>query len=128
MLHSDSFEFSYSVDETLFECRIINLIIQPLVENAIVHGIRYMDTENYTGRIRIDIRRDEDNILITIEDNGCGMDRNTLDNILTAETKGYGIRNVDQRIKLYFGPEYGISYESEPGAGTTATIKLPANE
>ena len=128
MLHSDSFEFSYDVDESLFECRIINLIIQPLVENAIVHGIRYNEKENYTGKVHITIRRDEDNILITVEDNGCGMDKNTLDNILTAETKGYGIRNVDQRIKLYFGQNYGISYESEPGVGTTATIKLPVNE
>ncbi|MCR5156130.1 MAG: sensor histidine kinase [Butyrivibrio sp.] len=128
MLHSDSFEFSYDVDESLFECRIINLIIQPLVENAIVHGIRYIDSENYVGKIRINIRRDEGNILITVEDNGCGMDRNTLDNILTAQTKGYGIRNVDQRIKLYFGQEYGITYESEPGAGTTACIRLPINE
>lgn len=125
MLHSDSFEFSYDVDESLFECRSINLIIQPLVENAIVHGIRYNDKENYIGKIHICIKRDNDNILISVEDNGCGMDKNTLDNILTAETKGYGISNVDQRIKLYFGPEYGISYESEPGRGTTATIKLP---
>lgn len=127
MLHSDSFEFSYDVDESLFECRIINLIIQPLVENAIVHGIRYKDKEDYVGKIHISIRREVDNILITVEDNGCGMDKETLDNILTAETKGYGIRNVDQRIKLYFGPEYGISYDSCPGAGTTATITLPVN-
>ena len=85
------------------------------------------DKEDYTGKLHISIKRDDENILITVEDNGCGMDQNTLDSILTAETKGYGIRNVDQRIKLYFGQEYGISYESELGAGTTATIKLPVN-
>nr|WP_044913927.1 histidine kinase [Butyrivibrio sp. WCE2006] len=127
MLHSDSFVFSYDVDESLFGCRVINLIIQPLVENSIVHGIRYNDKEDYIGKLYISIKRDDENILITVKDNGCGMDKNTLDNILTAETKGYGIRNVDQRIKLYFGQEYGISYESEMGIGTTATIKLPLN-
>ena len=61
----------------------------------------------------------------TVSDNGCGMDEKTLATITSTETKGYGIRNVDQRIKLYFGDIYGITYESTPGEGTTATITLP---
>lgn len=66
-----------------------------------------------------------DCMYFTVSDNGCGMDEKTLATITSTETKGYGIRNVDQRIKLYFGDIYGITYESTPGEGTTATITLP---
>lgn len=60
-----------------------------------------------------------------VSDNSCGMGEETLKNITATETNGYGIRNVDQRIKLFFGESYGVSYESELGVGTTATITLP---
>lgn len=78
-----------------------------------------------TWKITIDGTMGPDCMYFTVSDNGCGMDEKTLATITSAETKGYGIRNVDQRIKLYFGDIYGITYESTPGEGTTATITLP---
>jgi len=126
MLHSFSFEVTYDVDESLFDCKAITLIIQPLVENAILHGISHReDTANSIGKIHISLHQAEQLIKITVKDNGCGMDEETLTRILTTETNGYGIHNVDQRIKLYFGTAYGISYASIPGVGTTAIITLP---
>ena len=121
-----AFQIDCHIDERLFPYRIINLIIQPLVENAILHGIsgkENIDTE--PGKITIDGTMGPDCMYFTVSDNGCGMDEKTLATITSAETKGYGIRNVDQRIKLYFGDIYGITYESTPGEGTTATITLP---
>ncbi|MCR5754809.1 MAG: sensor histidine kinase [Acetatifactor sp.] len=126
MLHSFSFEVTYDVDESLFPCKAITLIVQPLVENAILHGISHRDnTEDTVGEIHISLREVENCIKICVEDNGCGMDEKTLRNILTVETNGYGIRNVDQRIKLFFGNEYGIAYSSTLGVGTAAAITLP---
>lgn len=126
MLHSSSFEVYTHVDESLLNQNVINLLIQPLAENAILHGLDYRD-ENDTSEKYIDITicSKDDKLLIVVKDNGCGMDEETLESITTTETKGYGIRNVDQRIKLFFGEEYGISYESQVGVGTTATITLP---
>ena len=126
MLHSSSFKVNYKIDECLFPYRIINLIIQPLVENAILHGIsnkEYLDQE--VGEVTILGELDNSCMKFIVSDNGCGMEEETLKNITTTETNGYGIRNVDQRIKLFFGEAYGVTYESELGVGTTATITLP---
>ena len=101
------------------------MIIQPLIENAILHGIDYREDEAETGKVIIRGEKIENEIQITVEDNGCGMDEKMCKSILTEETKGYGIMNVNQRIKLYFGENYGISYESEEGKGTKARIRLP---
>jgi two-component system sensor histidine kinase YesM len=126
MLHSSSFEVNYKIDERLYPYRIINLIIQPLVENAILHGIDYKENlDQEIGVVTILGQFDNGCMKFIVSDNGCGMDEETLKNITTTETNGYGIRNVDQRIKLFFGEDYGVSYESELGIGTTATITLP---
>ncbi|MBS6195914.1 MAG: histidine kinase [Clostridiales bacterium] len=126
ILHSFSFKVIYTIDEIIFPNRIINLIIQPLVENAIMHGIECREySSDEIGTISIEGKAEGNYLLFVVTDNGCGMDEKTLNTITTVETKGYGIRNVDQRIKLYFGDTYGISYQSQLGKGTIATICLP---
>jgi two-component system sensor histidine kinase YesM len=126
MLHSSSFEINCSIDEQLYPYRIINLIIQPLVENAVLHGIDYKENLDLeVGVVTILGQIDNGCMKFIVSDNGCGMGEETLKKITTTETNGYGIRNVDQRIKLFFGDSYGISYESELGVGTSATITLP---
>lgn len=126
MLHSSSFEVNYEIDERLYPYRIINLIIQPLVENAILHGIDYKEyPDQEVGVITILGQIDNGSMKFIVSDNGSGMSEEKLKNITTTETNGYGIRNVDQRIKLFFGEAYGIFYESELGVGTTAIITLP---
>lgn len=125
IVHAYSFVAECWIDEQLLSCQVINMIIQPLIENAILHGIDYREDEAETGKVIIRGEKIENEIQITVEDNGCGMDEKMCKSILTEETKGYGIMNVNQRIKLYFGENYGISYESEEGKGTKARIRLP---
>jgi two-component system sensor histidine kinase YesM len=126
MIHSSSFEVNCMIDERLYPFSIINLIIQPLVENAVLHGIDYKENlDQEVGVLTIQGVLDNSLMKFIISDNGCGMDEETVKNILNTETNGYGIRNVDQRIKLFFGEAYGISFESKLGVGTTATITLP---
>jgi two-component system sensor histidine kinase YesM len=126
-------QVDYQLDESLLECHILKLTIQPLVENAIFHGIA--DQEN-GGRIEIALFAFEDgDIAITVSDNGRGMDEQTsamiqeqLDGMQTngAQTMGgIGIRNVNSRLKRVFGAQYGITFSSSPGKGTTFTIKIP---
>ena len=102
---------------------ILKMIIQPFVENSINHGI-------YDGDKGIDIYikafLEGDRIICKVVDNGIGIPKNKLNSLLNpkAEGKGYGIKNVDNRIKLYYGQEYGVSIASEEGVGTEITIKV----
>jgi two-component system, sensor histidine kinase YesM len=97
-----SYEIAFSPD--LHESQILKLLLQPLVENAIYHGIKNFDGP---GLIRINGARDGESMVIRISDNGVG------------------VRNVQERIHVYFGLEYGVSFESTPGTGTVATVRIP---
>ena len=91
----------------------MNLLLQPLVENAIDHGIDLK--EDGRGYIKIIGRKDAENIYLTVEDNGVGIEPEILSSILEFKTKGYGVRNVNQRIRLYYGEEYCLRIEIEVG-------------
>lgn len=133
--YGDHLNYSINVQEELKQCRIIKLIIQPIVENAIYHGIKNVPGG---GSIDIDVKKCEDKILITVADDGVGMseeDINTLFNRKLDIPKGkklggVGVRNVDNRIKLYYGEEYGLEIESELYEGTCvkAWLLLEKNE
>ena len=97
--------------------------MQPLVENAIEHGVDLL--EDRRGMIRITGRSDEEKIYLIVEDNGVGMDGETLASVLDLQTRGYGVRNVNERIRLYYGEEYSLKIESEPGRGTRCVITIP---
>jgi len=104
------------------------VILQPLVENAIFHGVNSMDGE---GFIWIRIKRNREEIQMIVEDNGfISVDILKLELIVHGETndKGYGIRNVHQRIQLHFGESYGLRYDLREGGGLVATIKIPLQE
>lgn len=121
-----AFRIDCRIEEQLFPYQIINLIIQPLVENAIIHGISQKDYgDGESGKISIEGKKENDRMKFTVTDNGNGMSPETLARIMTAKSSGYGIRNVEQRIRLYFGEPYGITYQSAPGTGTIAEIILP---
>jgi two-component system sensor histidine kinase YesM len=123
--YPNTFEMHWDVDETLLAFMSPKVIIQPLVENAIFHGVSGMDGE---GEIWVRVVRDEGEILVTVEDNGfLPIDMKRLDSILAGETsdKGYGIRNVHQRIRLHFGEAYGLRYERREGGGLRAVINMP---
>lgn len=114
------------VDPALYGCSIIKLILQPLVENALIHGIA--DLRDRKGKIRITGREYTDGILFEVTDNGVGMDETRIKEIfdgLVEDKKGYGVKNVDERIKLYFGEQYGVSIYSVKGEGTRVEVRVP---
>ncbi len=123
IMHNNSFDVVYDIDEEILEYETINIILQPIVENAIVHGIEKKETGR--GLLKISGRQIEDNIKITVEDNGVGMEASAEEAVLTESTKGYGIKNVNDRIKIFFGQQYGIHILSTPGVGTTVEITVP---
>ena len=123
-MHDYEFDVEYDIDEEIMQYESLNLILQPIVENAIEHGLDVM-VENKRGLIIIKGWIEEDNIYISVTDNGVGMDEQKAANIITQHSKGYGMRNVNERIHLFYGEEYGLSVKSQLNKGTTITVKIP---
>ncbi len=123
MMHSQSFDVVYDIDESLLEYPIPNLLIQPLAENAILHGL---DHRELPGKaiLSISCYQESHNIVFKIMDNGCGMSDEECEQILTKDSKGYGVKNVHQRIQLYYGAEYGLTFHSTIGMGTYVLLKI----
>ena len=119
------------MEEGIEKYKTIKLIIQPLIENAIYYGMEYMDGD---GEIHIRAYSKEEDLFIEVEDNGLGMPQEQVEHLLTDHTRirskgsGIGIRNVHQRIQLYFGEKYGLEITSEPDEGTMVRIHLPKTE
>lgn len=126
MLHDGDFDYEIEVQPEILQCESLNLILQPLVENAIHHGIE----EKTDGRGKITVRgwKEENCVWFMVEDNGVGMEQKVADKILTMESKGYGVRNVDERIRLCYGEKYAMKVESVVGKGTKMTIHFPAKQ
>lgn len=122
-MHDNDFDVIMDIDEEILPYQTLNLLLQPLVENAIDHGIDLK--EDGRGYIKIIGRKDAENIYLTVEDNGVGIEPEILSSILEFKTKGYGVRNVNQRIRLYYGEEYCLRIESEVGKGTRCMINIP---
>ena len=126
--YKNRFDISIDIDPEINECSTIKLIVQPLLENAIYHGVGFMDDD---GEIIIKGFAKDEDIYIEVIDNGPGMTKEVVRDLLTNNTRihskgsGIGIRNVHQRIQLYFGMDYGLEIESEPDEGTKITIHLP---
>ena len=126
MLHDGDFDYEIEVQPEILQCESLNLILQPLVENAIHHGIE----EKTDGRGKITVRgwKEDNCVWFMVEDNGVGMEQKVADKILTMESKGYGVRNVDERIRLCYGEKYAMKVESVVGKGTKMTIHFPAKQ
>lgn len=123
IMHDYDFDVEFHVDENIGQYRTLNLILQPLIENAIAHGID-MKTDG-RGKLVITGKEEDDLIVLTVEDNGVGMTQEQAQRILTEESKGYGVRNVNERIRLYYGEQYRLIIESTPGVGTRVCIRIP---
>jgi two-component system, sensor histidine kinase YesM len=127
----DSFDFIIDIDSDVQHLYILKLLIQPLVENAIIHGLYEVESR---GEIRIEARRSERSIQFQIIDNGKGMDTETLLRLQRSMNErhnhfnGIGIKNVMQRIELNYGREYGISILSTPSEGTNIKMIVPILE
>ncbi|WP_334078237.1 sensor histidine kinase [Paenibacillus sanfengchensis] len=121
------FRVTWDVPAVLYACAIPKITLQPLIENAIIHGVKNMGED---GEIAIRAREHTGRVEIAIEDNGYkAVDFAAIDRLLNDESPspsvGYGIRNIHQRIRLHFGPEYGLSYAARPEGGTAVTVTLP---
>ncbi|WP_379131889.1 sensor histidine kinase [Paenibacillus sp. sgz500958] len=121
------FKVFWYIDPEAKSYLIPKITLQPLVENAIIHGVKNMDED---GEITISAVVQEEMILICIEDNGYKpVDYEAIDRLLNDEKPdpliGYGIRNINQRIQLHFGPDYGISYRQRTEGGTIVFVRLP---
>lgn len=124
MMHDYLFDFEYEVDENILSCETLNLILQPIVENSIKHGIDLLDGSR-RGLIKVYASLNDGVVYIMIEDNGVGMDQETMALMLSQNSKGYGMKNVHERIQLYYGQEYGLHIESVINQGTIITVKIP---
>lgn len=127
--YKNKFTFDINVDEALYKYSIMKLILQPIVENSIYHGIK---EKRGMGYIEVRGRDLGDTIVFEVVDNGKGMSkdklnalRNALNNGTREKIESYGIRNVNERIKIFFGAEYGLTFFSEEDVGTRVEIKIP---
>lgn len=128
MRFKNKFDYSFDLQQEALSLATLKLIVQPLIENALVHGI---EPSVDKGHIAISMRLEGSDIVIKIVDNGLGMSEERLGKILTgavisSKGSGVGVMNVQERIRLFFGPAYGLHFESEQEVGTTVTIRFPA--
>ena len=125
--HEDKFTVTIDVPESIQDCLVPNLLIQPIVENAMVHGV---EKKVGTGSLVIRGFRSNDDLFIEISDNGPGMSREKIETLFNNENQdkdreSIGLINVDRRIKLDFGSRFGISIHSTEGEGTVVTVNIP---
>ena len=127
MLHSGKFEAQLELESGMEHYEMLNLLLQPLIENAIMHGLDHKETD---GKKILEVKgwEEEERLVFQVTDNGCGIPKEILDHILKKETTGYGVQNVHQRVQLYYGSAYGLVYESEVGCGTQVTLTIPKVE
>ena len=128
--YKNQFTYTFDVEENCLSYLCNKITLQPIIENAIYHGMEFMDGE---GQIRIKVRLEGRKLLFTVEDNGLGMTPEQVEGLLTGKThassrrgSGIGVKNVNERIRMNFGMEYGMTIESEKGVGTKVSIVIPA--
>ena len=134
--YQDILDYEIAIDPELYQYRILKLTLQPLVENSLYHGIKYKRAKGkiwVTGTMQRGALPGGDRILLCVQDNGAGMDSEEVERLQAEiqkpckETeKGFGLANVNERIRMNFGMEYGMTIESEKGSGTKVSILIPA--
>ena len=121
------FSYTLDVEEGLGQYGTIKLILQPIVENCIYHAMEFMDGD---GVIQVSARKEEETILFTVRDNGCGMTEDVVEQIMAGKKVskgkgGVGLQNVQERLQLVFGDGFGMMIRSEPDEGTEVNIRIP---
>ncbi|MBQ9663150.1 MAG: sensor histidine kinase [Oscillospiraceae bacterium] len=123
--YKNQFTWAIDAEEPCLDYLCHKITLQPIIENAIYHGINGLVDD---GEIRVSVREEGNDILFTVEDNGSGMTDEQIAAIMQKEQSdraGIGIKNVNDRLQIYFGSAYGIRIESRPDEGTTVSIRMP---
>lgn len=123
--YKNQFTYTFDVDPDCLGYYCNKITLQPIIENSINHGLDLMVDE---GRIDVRVRFDGDDIVFSVQDNGVGMSPEQLEAIMQhgpTDRTGIGIKNVNDRLKIYFGRSYGLSITSEPDVGTCVEIRMP---
>lgn len=128
--YHDILDYEIDMDPAIYPYKILKLTLQPLVENALYHGIKY---KRAMGKITITGRMQERRIVLKVQDNGVGMEpeklahlRREIERPCKDTEGGFGLANVNERIRIYFGDYYGMQIDSVQGEGTTVTVTIPA--
>jgi two-component system sensor histidine kinase YesM len=120
--YKNMFDVEYDLDPNCNDFKILKLVLQPLVENAIYHGIR---NKKDKGIMKISTYVEKEKAVLTLEDNGCGMDDLQVKNIIENKTTGIGVRTTKERLRMFYGEEYEFIVESKKNIGTKIIIKMP---
>ena len=123
--YKNQFTYAFHVDPACLDYYCNKITLQPIIENAIMHGLDLLVEE---GRIDVYVCRDGDDILFRVQDNGVGMSSEQAASILDQDTQdrtGIGLKNVNDRLRIYFGKQYGLRVTSEPDVGTCVEIRMP---
>ena len=122
-MHDNNFTVDWDIDPTIKNEKMPKLLLQPVVENAIEHGID--EKEDGDKKLFLSFRGNSDDVEITVRDNGMGMPQEKAETLVTYQAKGYGLKNVNDRIRLLYGEKYGIQIFSAPDEGTTVVMRFP---
>jgi two-component system sensor histidine kinase YesM len=132
--YGSKFEVRFKIEHNTLDCKVLKMTLQPIVENAIFHG---MKGKKGAGLIEVGAYRESGSLLIYIEDNGGGIAQSIKDRLLYDEARSHygesrggsiGLKNVHDRIRLYYGDQFGIEISSEPSCGTKVIICMPCDE
>lgn len=123
-VHEGKFEVQYEIEESMEEYEMPALILQPLVENAVEHGILECKRES-SGHLTIRVKSSAEELFLEVEDDGEGMTKEQIEEILVHQKKGYGVKNVNDRLQLFFDEAYGLNFYPNEPYGTKAVVHIP---
>lgn len=126
VMHDNDFTVEWKIDPQVKAEKVPKLILQPVVENALEHGL---DVKEEGDKIlQLSFLDAGDAVLLRVEDNGMGMEQSVAESLVTYQAEGYGLKNVNDRICLLYGEEYKIRITSSVGKGTVVEMRIPKGE
>src|SRR5699024_4854886 len=123
VMHDNDFTAEWDVDESIKNEKMPKLLLQPVVENALEHGLD--EKEEGERKLKLSFLDMDQEMLIMVQDNGPGMDQEKADTLVTYQAQGYGLKNVNDRIRLLYGEDYAVRIFSRPGEGTKVEMRFP---
>ena len=123
-MHDDSFVTEMTVEDGILDCRMIGIVLQPIVENAIDHGLDHR-TEKSNARLTIMGKREGNDLVFSVEDNGPGMSAEQFRLSVSHDSRSYGLKNVQDRLRIAYGDGYGLSLDSSVQEGTRILVRIP---